>query len=118
MSNRRTMSNRPAGTKRAKAVKAPEPVEAALVEAPAAEPPPVTPVLAAEAAVESPKVSKGDKKKKRDKKEKKEKKAKKEAVLIRFEDAQLLRIDTQAEALGLSRAAWVRMIVAQALGVV
>lgn len=51
--------------------------------------------------------------KKKDKK--KEKKVKKEAVLIRFEDSQLAAIDIQAEALGLSRAAWVRMVVAKAL---
>lgn len=55
------------------------------------------------------------KKKKKEKKEKKEKKAKKEAVLIRFEDAQLATIDAKAESLGLSRAAWVRMVVAKAL---
>jgi len=55
---------------------------------------------------------KGDKKKK-----KKEKKGKrnKSATIIRFDDGLLPRIDAHAEALGLSRAAWVRMIVAQAL---
>jgi hypothetical protein len=46
---------------------------------------------------------------------KKKKGKKKEAVIIRFEDAQLGQIDTSAEALGLSRAAWVRMVVARAL---
>lgn len=46
---------------------------------------------------------------------KKKKGKKKEAVIIRFEDAQLVEIDTSADALGLSRAAWVRMVVAKAL---
>ncbi|HIJ39181.1 MAG TPA: hypothetical protein HPP80_09835 [Rhodospirillaceae bacterium] len=48
-------------------------------------------------------------------KKKKKKDKKKEAVIIRFEDEQLGKIDLQAEKLGLSRAAWVRMIVAKAL---
>jgi hypothetical protein len=62
-------------------------------------------------------MKKGDKKGKKPKKEKKEKKEKKnkEAVLIRFDDDQLPQIDARAEAIGLSRAAWVRMVVAQAL---
>ncbi len=56
------------------------------------------------------------KKDKKDKKKaKKKEKRKKEAVIIRFEDAHLPQIDAKAEALGLSRAAWVRMVVAQAL---
>lgn len=56
---------------------------------------------------------KADKKGKKDGKKKDKKK--KEAVLIRFEDSQLEKVDRQAAALGLSRAAWVRMVVAQAL---
>jgi predicted DNA binding CopG/RHH family protein len=48
-------------------------------------------------------------------KAKKKKGKKKEAVIIRFEDSQLSQIDSNAEALGLSRAAWVRMVVSQAL---
>ena len=46
---------------------------------------------------------------------KKHKKKKKEAVIIRFDDEKLPLIDQRAEALGLSRAAWVRMVVSQAL---
>lgn len=124
MTNRSTAAVRSAAAKRTKTTKvantpAPEaaPVEPEVVAAPAAE------VVAAPAAtVEAPAVEpdlkseKSGKKKKKDKKEKKAKKAKKEAVLIRFEDAQLAAIDSQAEALGLSRAAWVRMVVAKALG--
>lgn len=49
-------------------------------------------------------------------KDKKKKGKKKEAVIIRFEDSQLAGIDANADALGLSRAAWVRMVVARALG--
>ncbi len=48
-------------------------------------------------------------------KAKKKKAKKKEAVIIRFEDNQLAGIDAAAQALGLSRAAWVRMTVARAL---
>jgi predicted DNA binding CopG/RHH family protein len=54
-------------------------------------------------------------KKSKDKGKKKNKDKKKEAVIIRFEDAQLAEIDSNADALGLSRAAWVRMVVSQAL---
>jgi len=39
----------------------------------------------------------------------------KEAVLIRFEDDQLTEMDKRAAALGLSRAAWLRMVVSKAL---
>jgi hypothetical protein len=39
----------------------------------------------------------------------------KEAVLIRFEDEQLSRMDARAASLGLSRAAWLRMLVAKTL---
>ncbi|CAA7617112.1 Histone H1 [Candidatus Terasakiella magnetica] len=62
-----------------------------------------------------------EKKEKEKEKEKERKKAKKkakkskEAVIIRFDDEQLPQIDARAEAIGLSRAAWVRMVVAQAL---
>jgi predicted DNA binding CopG/RHH family protein len=48
-------------------------------------------------------------------KEKHKKRKDKEAVLIRFEDDQLELVDQRAAALGLSRAAWVRMVVAKAL---
>ena len=59
---------------------------------------------------------KKDKDKAKDKKKKDKKKdKKKEAVLIRFENSQLEKIDGRAEALGLSRAAFVRMAVAQTL---
>ena len=47
-------------------------------------------------------------------KEKKHKKDK-EAVLIRFDDDQLVLMDERAATLGLSRAAWLRMVVAKAL---
>jgi hypothetical protein len=53
--------------------------------------------------------------KKKDKDKKKKDKKKKEAVLIRFDDTQLPLIDVRADTLGLSRAAWVRMVVSQAL---
>jgi predicted DNA binding CopG/RHH family protein len=60
-----------------------------------------------------------DKDKKKDKvkvkSKDKGKKKDKEAVLIRFEDQQLTQVDAHADALGLSRAAWVRMVVAKAL---
>ena len=46
---------------------------------------------------------------------KKKDKKNKEAVIIRFDDDHLRQIDASAEALGLSRAAWVRMVVAKAL---
>jgi hypothetical protein len=86
--------------------------------------PPVVDAVPAEAvsAIPEPQPAKGDKKDGKPKKDKKEKKKakkkekrKKEAVIIRFEDAHLPQIDAKAEALGLSRAAWVRMVVAQAL---
>jgi len=59
-----------------------------------------------------------DKTKTKDKskgKEKHKKRKDKEAVLIRFEDDQLGLVDERAAALGLSRAAWVRMVVSKAL---
>lgn len=55
------------------------------------------------------------KKEKGKKKEKKKDKKKKEAVLIRFEKDQLRQIDSRADSLGLTRAAWVRMTVAREL---
>jgi hypothetical protein len=55
------------------------------------------------------------KKAKKDKKDKRPKKKNKEAVVLRFEGEQLAAVDERAQALGLSRAAWVRMIVSQAL---
>ena len=48
-------------------------------------------------------------------KEKHKKRKDKEAVLIRFEDEQLTLMDERASALGLSRAAWLRMLVSKAL---
>ena len=56
-------------------------------------------------------------KKKNKGKDKKKDKKNKEAVIIRFEMTQLKEIDQQAEGLGLSRAAWVRMVVARALSI-
>jgi hypothetical protein len=43
------------------------------------------------------------------------KKQKKEPVLLRFDDHTLRKIDQEAKRLGLSRAAWVRMVVAERL---
>lgn len=88
-------------------------IEAAPLAPSAPVPPP------AEAETETPMadrepVSKPSKKDKK-RKDKKKKNKKKEAVLIRFEDGQLERIDAAAETLGLSRAAWVRMVVSKAL---
>jgi hypothetical protein len=89
------------------------PVEALVVEAVVvADEAPLVPPVVAEPP--SPQSKKKDKKDKKDKKAKKKKKNK-EAVVLRFEGDQLAVIDRRAEALGLSRAALVRMIVAQAL---
>ncbi|WP_146002733.1 hypothetical protein [Telmatospirillum siberiense] len=74
--------------------------------------PPAEPAEAASALI---KEKKSKEKGKEKDKAKKKKHKKKEAVIIRFEDAQLAGIDTSADALGLSRAAWVRMVVARAL---
>jgi len=94
-------------------VPAPAKIVKKKVAAPKAAAAKVTPVKAeapADAAILDDK-AKGKKKVKG----KKHKKNKKEAVIIRFEDDQLPLIDTRAEALGLSRAAWVRMVVSRAL---
>ncbi len=48
-------------------------------------------------------------------KERAERKGKKEPVLLRFDDEALRKIDQEAKRLGLSRAAWVRMVVAERL---
>jgi len=94
--------------------------KAAAAETPAAEAPVVdvsavdAPAVALEPA-DKAKGKKKDKDKDKDKKHKKAKKAKKEAVIIRFDDEQLPLIDSRADALSLSRAAWVRMVVARAL---
>ena len=69
------------------------------------------PVSAQATEADTVKKDKAKDKKKKDKKKDK----KKEAVLIRFENGQLEEIDSRAEALGLSRAAFVRMAVAQTL---
>lgn len=78
--------------------------------------PATAPRKVAEDATLTPVKEKKEKEKNKDKdKSKKKKNKKKEAVIIRFEDAQLAGIDASADALGLSRAAWVRMVVARAL---
>lgn len=92
---------------------------AAEAAAPAPTPAPA-PETAAEEAKPAKKKSKGKDKEKSKGKHKAEKteKAKrkdKEAVLIRFEDDQLAEMDQRAAALGLSRAAWLRMVVSKAL---
>jgi predicted DNA binding CopG/RHH family protein len=91
------------------------PVAPAAIAAPAgaAEP-------SAEQVKPSKKKSKGKEKEKSKGKHKAEKTEKtkrkdKEAVLIRFEDDQLAEMDQRAAALGLSRAAWLRMVVSKAL---
>lgn len=100
-------STKPGAAPRKRSAK---PKAAASAEAqPSVEAPTEPPTVAAPAAPVETK-----KEKKKDKKGKKKKKNK-EAVLLRFEGDQLALIDQHAEALGLSRAAWVRMIVAQAL---
>jgi len=125
MANRTPAASRSAA-RRSKAAPAPAP-EAASVSPPLPEPAP-EPAIETEVVVETPVAEieadsaplpeiKLGKKKDKKKDKKKEKKVKKEAVLIRFEDSQLAAIDIQAEALGLSRAAWVRMVVAKALAV-
>lgn len=86
------------------------------VAAPAPEPEPVP----APVADETKTAKKGKKAKEKEKskgkeKEKHKKRKDKEAVLIRFEDDQLGLMDERAAALGLSRAAWVRMVVSKAL---
>ena len=71
--------------------------------------------IAAKDESRTKKLREKDKEKAKTKSKKKKDKKKKEAVLIRFEDAQLAQIDSSAESLGLSRAAWVRMVVSKAL---
>jgi predicted DNA binding CopG/RHH family protein len=73
-----------------------------------------TVTLEADAAVATDGKEKKKKEKEKDKKKKKEKKNK-EAVLVRFEQDQLAAIDDRAASLGLNRAAWLRMTVAQVL---
>lgn len=80
-----------------------------------AEPPSVPEPASPVAGEAEAKPEKKAKKEKGKDKDKKKKKKKKEAVLMRFEDHHLNLIDARAESLGLSRAAWVRMVVAQAL---
>lgn len=134
MTNRTPAAPRPAAARRGKAAKAapepaaiPEPIpepapepapEAVVAAAPAEDAPLIPPAVEVEAeSAPLPEIKLGKKKdrKKDKKKDKKAKKAKKEAVLIRFDDSQLAAVDVQAETLGLSRAAWVRMVVAKAL---
>jgi len=77
---------------------------------------PVATEPAHSAEIEPVKGGKKAKAKEKEKSKKDHKKRKdKEAVLIRFEDEQLTMMDARAAALGLSRAAWLRMIVAKAL---
>ncbi len=87
-------------------VATPEPAPAA--EAPAEE------AKHGKKAKEKSKGKEKDKSKKH-KAEKSEKRKDKEAVLIRFEDEQLTLMDERAADLGLSRAAWLRMVVSKAL---
>jgi predicted DNA binding CopG/RHH family protein len=99
-----------------------EPVEAGTVDVAVEEPIEIEVTIEAEAVELAPKAKKKAKEKEKDKekdkdkdKRKKKDKKNKEAVIIRFEDGQLTQIDARAETLGLARAAWVRMVVAQAL---
>lgn len=66
-------------------------------------------------AAKTVKDEKPRKKKDKESKEKKKHKKNKEAVIIRFDGDHIRLIDERAEAIGLTRAAWVRMAVAQAL---
>lgn len=105
-----------------KAAKKPEKAADAFIQAAdhpaparrAAKKRPATIEVAADKAKVKDKV-KGKEKDKKKKKDKEKDNKKKEAVIIRFEDRQLKQIDAESDALGLSRAAWVRMIVAKAL---
>ena len=98
-------------------------IEDAQHPAPAAEPAAPVPAPAPTpepATAEKPgKKVKGKKEKSKAKhkaeKTEKAKRKDKEAVLIRFEDEQLAEMDKRAAALGLSRAAWLRMLVSKAL---
>lgn len=105
-------ANKPVSGPKAKRAAA-QPVEE--TPAPAiteAAPQPVEP----EAVEPQPVETEGESRAKKEKKKgKKKHKKSKEAVIIRFDDTQLPQIDARAEALGLSRAAWVRMVVAKAL---
>lgn len=85
---------------------------------------PATPAIPEPATAPAPEpeeaksAKKGKKAKEKEKtkgKEKHKKRKDKEAVLIRFEDDQLELMDERAATLGLSRAAWVRMVVSKAL---
>lgn len=78
-------------------------------------PPPVEAIPDIDPAAETPTVVQIGKSSKKSKKDKKKPKKNKEAVTIRFDDEQLPQIDSRAAVIGLSRAAWVRMVVAQAL---
>jgi len=91
---------------------------------PAEAPVPAAPALVPEPAAGEAKPAKKKGKSKDEKKSKgkhkaekaeKAKRKDKEAVLIRFEDDQLAEMDKRAAALGLSRAAWLRMVVSKAL---
>jgi predicted DNA binding CopG/RHH family protein len=100
-------------------------IEDANHPTPAAEPAAPAPAALPEPAVEDPRSAKKtktkgkskDKSKGKHKAEKieKAKRKDKEAVLIRFEDEQLVQMDQRAASLGLSRAAWLRMVVSKAL---
>jgi predicted DNA binding CopG/RHH family protein len=88
---------------------------------PAAEQPAPAPAAVEEDAKTDKKAKSKGKHKDKDKgkhkadKPEKAKRKDKEAVLIRFEDDQLTEMDQRAAALGLSRAAWLRMVVSKAL---
>lgn len=96
-------------------------IEDAQHPAPAAEPPPPAPAPVPEPVAEERQTKKAKGKKEKSKakhkaeKIEKAKRKDKEAVLIRFEDEQLAEMDKRAAALGLSRAAWLRMLVSKAL---
>lgn len=98
-------------------------IEDAQHPAPIPEPSAPTPVVPEPASEEQKPAKKKGKSKDKEKSKGKHKvektgKAKrgdKEAVLIRFEDDQLTEMDQRAAALGLSRAAWLRMVVSKAL---
>lgn len=112
-------AGKPPKAARSKTASAAKPASRTKTKPAVARPDAVKPAAPIAEAAPEPSETDGESRKKKEKKQKKKAKKKdkksKEAVIIRFDDAQLPQIDASAEALGLSRAAWVRMVVAKAL---
>jgi len=111
----RRPASTPAPTATPKAVRRKKTAESFIEDAHHTAPPPAPAAEPEEEAKAKKTKDKGKTKEKSKGKEKHKKRKDKEAVLIRFEDDQLGLMDERAAALGLSRAAWVRMVVAKAL---